>query len=109
MSKTDDFNTIVLFKNELRCLKSLNKSKTSAVIDPVIMKDLLDYSLIKQVITGHDAYGYPITDGSCLIDTKGERYLVYLKQNAKPSIVEWVRYGITTVIAVAALILSIFF
>ena len=107
MSKTDDFNTIVLDKNELRCLRKLNKSKTKNLISPDIMHSLLDYSLIRQVITGQDGYGSPITDGSCLINDRGTRYLIYLKQKAKPSKAEWIRYGITTVIAIAALIVSI--
>jgi hypothetical protein len=107
MSKTNDFNTIVLAKEELKCLKKINKSKIPSVINQDIMFSLVDYSLIKQVITGQDDYGTPITDGSCEINDKGKRYLIFLKQKARPSKAEWIRYGITTIIAIAALIVSI--
>lgn len=107
MSKTNDFITIVLNKDETKCLKKLNKLKSKSKIENNIMTSLLDYSLIQQVITGQDNYGDPTTDGSCVINDRGKRYLIYLKQNSKPSRVEWIRYGITTIIAIAALIVSI--
>lgn len=107
--ETDDFNTIVLFDNELKCLKKLNKSEYPLMLEQNMLYQLHRYSLIKQVITGIDHYGEPITDGACTINDKGKRYLIYLKQNAKPYKTEWIRYSITTIIAVAALIISIVF
>lgn len=101
------FSEIVLMKNELKVLKSLKKQDL-IIKDSEIMYALLKYKLIKQVSTGVDkTWNTLLYDGTCTISREGERYLLYLKRIRDKAFEEWFRYLLTTIIAIAALAISI--
>lgn len=101
-----NFQEIILKKDELNTLKKLKKHSLKFE-NTTGINALLSYKLIEPVITDVDYVGNLVTDGTFGISDKGSRYLIYLKSIHKNKSLEWLRYIITTVIAVIALIIAI--
>ena len=103
---THDFPSIILTKHELKILKSLNK-RGELIINDIDFDDLYHYGLIRHVMTGTDEYGDMKNTGASRIKDKGARFLIYVKQSKDRRKIEWIRYIITTCIALSALVISL--
>ncbi|GEM_PF-6859132 len=100
------FSEIILNKNEIILIKKLKKQYLHIEDDSVI-QTLSKYQLIQKVYDGIDHDFNLIFNGDFEITDFGKRYLIYLERINKNSFWEWVRYIITTLIAVSALFISL--
>ena len=99
----DCFDQIVLTRDELKDLKKAYRGKLRfRHIDP--NDALIKYGLLfcRRGKENPEVAAVRITD-------KGRRYVIYMNQRAAFRRVEWIRYIITTGIALAAFIKSFFF
>lgn len=99
------FSEIVLLKNELKALKSLKKS--NKVIDDDVRHVLLSCELAELVPLDTDDNNNLLFNNTCEISKKGERYLIYLKRIKSNKFWDWIRYIVTTLIAIYALLRTI--
>jgi hypothetical protein len=67
----------------------------------------MEYQLINQKIDGYDSNGFPICNGYCYLNETGKKFFLYKKSINRTKFFEWLRYGITTAIAIAAIIISL--
>lgn len=98
-----NFQEVILKKEELKTLKALKKKPLRIEYNDV-EHTLLAYALAKIVIIGTDENNNLITGGTYTITDTGERYLIYRNEIRNKKISEWLRYIITTAIAIIALI-----
>ena len=99
----DYFDQIVLTKDERTALKKIHRDQVSfRVYDPY--DALWKHRLIAGKRSNSDANVIAVR----ITDT-GLRYLLYLKGKQAAKRNEWIRYGITTAIALAAFVKSFFF
>lgn len=101
-----EFSNIILTKDELRILNKLNK-QNSYIEDEKTCSILTYHGLIEQIYDNVDGNHNLIFGGTCKISEYGERYLVYLKRIRSKTIWEWIRYAVTTLIAILALGISL--
>lgn len=98
-----NFQEVILNKDELKTLKTL-RDKAIYIDNKAVEHTLSAYYFIEQTIVDADKYGDLISDGTYMISGRGERYLLYLSKIRKNRIFEWLRYIITTAVAIIALI-----
>ena len=100
------FYEIILSKREAELLKRIKSGKLEKTFDSAELFDRLvglgfiESEFVVQYPGDSKADFYIITD-------KGSNYLHYVSAQRKRAAIEWARYIITTIIAVAALIISI--
>ncbi|MEN6568284.1 MAG: hypothetical protein ABFC57_18520 [Veillonellales bacterium] len=97
---------IVLSKDEIKSLKKLEKSGDMPLPND-IAKPLNKYNFVYQCSDEQDSLGQQIHNGKYQINDNGKRYLIYHNKTNKTKMIEWIRYLITTAIAVIALIISL--
>lgn len=101
----NDYAILILTKDELKALKSLKLNED--YLPDTIAQVLLDYELIYSCTSGTNDSGFPIFNGKYKLNKNGQRYLVYHSEHSKTKFYELIRYIITTLIAITALIISL--
>ena len=104
-----DYSRVLLDKRERKIFKRFKHSDT-AVLTKDEFKLLRKKDLVKGVLGGQsDSFDITIDKGLCEISDNGRDYRLYKQFVAKSVAIEWVRYAVTTAIAVAAFIKSFCF
>ena len=98
-----DFNQIEITASELRLLKQLAGG-------PRIKSDrferLIRFGLAREMFVVQTPGGMPVSGDTVEIDDPGRDYLIFVAAKKHDKKVEWIRYVITTVIAVAAIVIA---
>lgn len=97
---------MVLSKAEIKTLKKLNKSGDIPLPNDIAIT-LYKNNFVYQCSDEQDSLGQQIHNGKYHINDNGKRYLIYHNKTNKTKMIEWIRYLITTAIAVIALIISL--
>jgi hypothetical protein len=104
-----DYSRVLLDKRERKIFKRFKRSDT-AVLTKNEFELLRKKDLVKGVLDGQsDWFKVKANHGICEISDNGRDYRLYKQFVAKSVAIEWVRYAVTTAIAVAAFIESFFF
>ena len=96
------FDELQLSAEEIRTLK--RSLKTSVPVS--LCERLIRHKLVEEDVIHIPGYA-GVKQGTCRITPLGQDYLAYITTRRKEKNAEWIRYIITTAIAVAALIISI--
>jgi hypothetical protein len=87
-------------------LKKLTK-KELLQFDASDTYDLEKLRLVHPRQIDSDSNGFPQYDDFFYLTDLGKRYYIFKKRLTNSKRLDWLRYGITTVIAVAALVISL--
>lgn len=102
-----DISKIHLSNKEIQAMKKIYRSNT-AEIDYKTALPLVQHNLAIQNCNGIDSNGFLIPDGTYRISENGIRYMDKLNNLNREKLIANIKYGITTAIAVVAIIISIY-
>lgn len=107
MQEQFDCSKVVLTKGQQNIFKKFNKND-SVILTISEYEIMYPTGLLLKSIGGKDpSYFITIKSGLCKLSYRGLLYRAYLHKIKTKNRAEWIRYIITTVIAVCALVLSI--